>query len=72
MAGWPGLVKREVAEGNVVGNHSFTHPNIGATPLAQVDLELNATQRLFEVLTGRSMRLFRPPYLRRRRAVHAR
>jgi peptidoglycan/xylan/chitin deacetylase (PgdA/CDA1 family) len=26
------------------------------------DLELNATQRLFEVITGRSMRLFRPPY----------
>ena len=26
-------------------------------------LELNATQRLFEALTGRSMRLFRPPYL---------
>ena len=25
--------------------------------------ELNATQRLFEALTGRSMRLFRPPYL---------
>ncbi len=30
MADWPGLVKREVNEGNVVGNHSFTHPNIGA------------------------------------------
>ena len=26
-------------------------------------LELNATQRLFEALTGRSMRLLRPPYL---------
>ncbi|MBU6297941.1 MAG: bifunctional polysaccharide deacetylase/glycosyltransferase family 2 protein, partial [Alphaproteobacteria bacterium] len=26
-------------------------------------VELNATQRLFEALTGRSMRLFRPPYM---------
>ena len=26
-------------------------------------LELNATQRLFQALTGRSMRLFRSPYL---------
>jgi len=28
-----------------------------------VRLELNATQRLFEALTGRSMRMLRPPYL---------
>jgi len=62
MADWPGLVKREIAEGNVVGNHSYTHPNIGAISTPQVDLELNATQRLFEVVTGKSMRLFRPPY----------
>jgi cellulose synthase/poly-beta-1,6-N-acetylglucosamine synthase-like glycosyltransferase/peptidoglycan/xylan/chitin deacetylase (PgdA/CDA1 family)/spore germination protein YaaH len=62
MSNWPGLVKRELAEGHVVGNHSFTHPNIGAIPTAQVDIELNATQRLFEVITGRSMRFFRPPY----------
>ncbi len=26
-------------------------------------IELNATQRLFEALTGRSLVLFRPPYL---------
>jgi len=62
MQASPGLVQREVREGNVVGGHTWTHPNIGATPVAQVDLELNTTQRLFEVLTGRSMRLFRPPY----------
>ena len=32
-------------------------------PDALIALELNATQRLFEALTGRSMRLFRAPYL---------
>ena len=58
----PDIVQREVAEGHDVGGHSWTHPNIGETPLPQVQVELNATQRLFEVLTGRSMRLFRPPY----------
>jgi spore germination protein YaaH/peptidoglycan/xylan/chitin deacetylase (PgdA/CDA1 family) len=62
MANWPGLVKREIAEGHVVGSHTFTHPNIGAIPTWLVDGELNATQRLFEVVTGRSMRFFRPPY----------
>jgi cellulose synthase/poly-beta-1,6-N-acetylglucosamine synthase-like glycosyltransferase len=29
----------------------------------QVKLELNLTQRLFEVITGRTLRFFRPPYL---------
>ena len=58
----PGLVAREIREGNEVGNHTYTHPNIAATPGAETDLELNLTQRLFEVITGRSMRLFRPPY----------
>ncbi|HLY78523.1 MAG TPA: glycosyltransferase [Caulobacteraceae bacterium] len=58
----PDLVQREVREGDIVGNHTWTHPNIGETPVAQTDLELNTTQRLFEVLTGKSMRLFRPPY----------
>ncbi|KRA64433.1 polysaccharide deacetylase [Caulobacter sp. Root656] len=58
----PDLVKREVAEGHEVGGHTWTHPNIGEIPIAQTDVELNATQRLFEVITGRSMRLFRPPF----------
>lgn len=58
----PDLVQREVDEGHDVGGHSWTHPNIAETPLAQVQVELNATQRLFEVITGRSMRLFRPPF----------
>lgn len=58
----PGLVQRMVDEGQVVGNHTYTHPNLGETPARLVELELNATQRLFEALTGRSMRLFRAPF----------
>jgi cellulose synthase/poly-beta-1,6-N-acetylglucosamine synthase-like glycosyltransferase/spore germination protein YaaH/peptidoglycan/xylan/chitin deacetylase (PgdA/CDA1 family) len=62
MQARPDLVQREVREGHMVGNHTWTHPNIAVTPLAQTNLEINTTQRLFEVLTGRSMRLFRPPF----------
>ncbi|MGI9035931.1 MAG: glycosyltransferase [Pyrinomonadaceae bacterium] len=58
----PELVKRIVAEGHEIGNHSFTHPNLGDVPSKVVDLELSATQRLIESLTGRSTRLFRAPY----------
>jgi len=63
MEAHPGLVQRILADGHDVGNHTYTHPNLADTPLAAVRLELNATQRLFEALTGRSMRLLRPPYL---------
>ena len=63
MEAHPGLVQRMLADGHEVGNHTYTHPNLADTPPAAVRLELNATQRLFEALTGRSMRLLRPPYL---------
>src|SRR5579859_402983 len=62
MANKPGLVAREVREGHDVGNHTWTHPDISKVSAAQAAVELSATQRLFETITGRSMRLFRPPY----------
>jgi len=62
-AAYPNLVQRILAEGHDIGNHTFTHPNLGDLPEALVRLEINATERLFEALTGRSMRLFRAPFL---------
>ena len=60
---YPDLVQRIVAEGHDLGNHTFTHPNLGEFPDVLVELEINANQRLIEALTGRSMRLFRAPYM---------
>ena len=59
---YPELVRRVVNEGHEIGNHSFTHPNLGEIPLSLTELELNATQRLIESEVGRSTVLFRPPY----------
>ncbi|MDB6060733.1 MAG: polysaccharide deacetylase [Verrucomicrobiaceae bacterium] len=58
----PQLVQRIFDEGHDVGNHTFTHPNLGESPRELTAIELNATQRLFEAITGHSIRFFRPPY----------
>src|SRR5215469_4763804 len=58
----PDLIKRMIAEGHEIGNHTFTHPNIADISATQLRLELSATQRLFESVIGRRSMLFRPPY----------
>jgi cellulose synthase/poly-beta-1,6-N-acetylglucosamine synthase-like glycosyltransferase/peptidoglycan/xylan/chitin deacetylase (PgdA/CDA1 family)/spore germination protein YaaH len=58
----PGLIKRIVTDGHDIGNHSFTHPNLGEIPNGVTTVEINATQRLIQSLTGRSTTLFRAPY----------
>ncbi|WP_294319884.1 glycosyltransferase [uncultured Sphingomonas sp.] len=58
----PGLLQRMVRDGDEIGNHSYTHPNLATTGERTTKLELNATQRLIQAYTGRSTTLFRAPY----------
>ncbi|QNI35929.1 glycosyltransferase [Edaphobacter albus] len=57
-----GIMQRVYREGHEIGNHSFTHPDISVIPKAQVDLELNLTERLFGAKLGVQPLYFRPPY----------
>ncbi|HKP05101.1 MAG TPA: glycosyltransferase [Chthoniobacterales bacterium] len=59
---YPDLVRRIVAEGHEIGNHTYYHPNLALAWPEHVRVELNATQLLLETITGRSTTLFRPPY----------
>ncbi len=59
---YPGLLRRIVAEGHEIGNHTYYHPNLALCWPEHVRLELNATQLLIESVTGRATTLFRPPY----------
>lgn len=59
----PELVKRMYKEGHEIGNHTFTHRNVASMTPYQTKMELNATQRLYQEITGHSMTLFRPPYV---------
>jgi len=56
------LVQREYDEGHEVGNHTFSHPDLGAIGQFRAELEINATQRVIETILGKSTIFFRPPY----------
>jgi cellulose synthase/poly-beta-1,6-N-acetylglucosamine synthase-like glycosyltransferase/peptidoglycan/xylan/chitin deacetylase (PgdA/CDA1 family)/spore germination protein YaaH len=56
------IVRRIYEEGYEIGNHTFFHPDISTISLDRVVLELNATRKLIESITGRSTILFRPPF----------
>ena len=56
------LLRELYDKGYEIGNHTFTHPNIAEVSPARARVELNATRRLIEVVTGHSTILFRPPY----------
>ena len=58
----PELLRRMYREGNEIGNHTFTHPNLALVRRGVTRVELNATERLIEALLNRRTALFRPPY----------
>ena len=57
-----GLMQRIVREGNEIGSHTWTHPDISEISQRQLDLEINMTERLFESKLGVQPLYFRPPY----------
>jgi cellulose synthase/poly-beta-1,6-N-acetylglucosamine synthase-like glycosyltransferase/peptidoglycan/xylan/chitin deacetylase (PgdA/CDA1 family)/spore germination protein YaaH len=57
-----GLVRRVYREGHEIGNHTWFHPDISEISTANVDFELNITERLFASEIGVQPLYFRPPY----------
>ncbi len=51
-----------MAEGHEIGSHTYTHTNLALASPQRDRIELDATQRLIQTITGRSTTLFRPPY----------
>ncbi|QGU32040.1 glycosyltransferase [Thermochromatium tepidum] len=58
----PELLRLILDAGHEIGNHSFSHIDLSQAGPVRTRLELNATQRAIEAITGRSTLLFRPPY----------
>ncbi len=65
----PNLVRRIAAAGHVIGNHSWSHPNMARTRAGRVREELERTNKTLKQITGAPVKFFRPPYGARRPAV---
>jgi cellulose synthase/poly-beta-1,6-N-acetylglucosamine synthase-like glycosyltransferase/peptidoglycan/xylan/chitin deacetylase (PgdA/CDA1 family)/spore germination protein YaaH len=57
-----GVMKRVFREGQEIGNHTYTHPDLSEISNREVDLELTLTERLFAAKLGVQPLYFRPPY----------
>ena len=59
----PDLVKRMVAEGHTVGNHTYHHPDMAKISTAEsFSQELQSLEALYEQVTGQPMKkYYRPP-----------
>lgn len=58
----PGLVRRIAAEGHVIGNHTYSHPNLTRISISEARRELQRANAVLEQITGTAVRVFRPPY----------
>lgn len=68
-AAQPDLVRRIVAEGHLIGNHSWSHPNLALSSAPRIREELSRTCDTLQQITGKPVRYFRPPFGARRPAV---
>ena len=63
------LVRRTHEAGHLIGNHTWTHPNLARTSTAKTRQELDDTQNELEQIIGAQVRFFRPPFGLRRPAT---
>ncbi|MEO3869011.1 polysaccharide deacetylase family protein [Nonomuraea sp. B12E4] len=58
----PAFVKRMVAEGHELGNHSYTHPDFTKKEIWDIRAEVKKTQDEVKKAAGVEPKLMRPPY----------
>ena len=62
LEGRQALVRRLLADGHEIGNHSFSHQRMLLRPASFYDEEIRRTDRLLRRAGVPAPRLFRPPY----------
>jgi peptidoglycan-N-acetylglucosamine deacetylase len=62
VAAHPEIVRRELADGDEIGNHSWTHPRLSKLSDQRVTEEITKTQDAIKNASGYTPTLMRPPY----------
>jgi peptidoglycan/xylan/chitin deacetylase (PgdA/CDA1 family) len=62
----PALTRSITDAGHLIGNHSWSHPNLSLAGTHRVQEELARTKGTLEHITGKPVRFFRPPFGARR------
>lgn len=63
IAAHPEMLKRMVAEGHLIGNHTYTHSfSFDWQSSQNMQAELEKTNQLAKEITGKNLKWFRPPY----------
>jgi peptidoglycan/xylan/chitin deacetylase (PgdA/CDA1 family) len=62
LAEHPEIVSRAAREGHEIGNHSWSHPNLGKMSDEAVRRQLRQTDDAIRQATGKRPTLMRPPY----------
>ena len=65
----PALVRQIVAAGHLIGNHSWSHPNLALSSARRISEELSRTNQILAQIAGAPPRYFRPPFGARRPEV---
>ena len=66
---YPNVVRQIVADGNIVANHSVTHPRLTRLSSKRLDYEVGGAKRIIARVLGYSPNCFRPPFLATNRRV---
>jgi cellulose synthase/poly-beta-1,6-N-acetylglucosamine synthase-like glycosyltransferase/peptidoglycan/xylan/chitin deacetylase (PgdA/CDA1 family) len=62
VAARPELLRRMIRDGDEIGVHTFTHPDLASLPAWQERLEIDQTQLVIAAATGYTTDLLRPPF----------
>jgi peptidoglycan/xylan/chitin deacetylase (PgdA/CDA1 family) len=58
---YPSIIRRILAEGHEIGNHTMTHPTITKISADKLQREIGGTHKALVDIAGYHTRLFRPP-----------
>lgn len=59
---YPHLIEKIIAEGHIIGNHSYSHKNITIMSKSKINKQIKLCSNAIQEYCGRNPKYFRPPH----------